>query len=214
MPSNKPQDLDQANTILIGENFSILGDLFGPGAVIVSGRVEGNISAKKVISTLNSFINGNIQCAELDISGSVKGLVEAGDVIVRKTAIVDGEVRYGTLAMEQGAEILGKLKRSDKNQPDVKYMPDGKANQKNEMLFFEFPKEIKAELQKHPSTAEVVLTLADGLITPPWVSIQKGMGGVLINDSEQVHAVEWLTLNPQLTLSIGDQSFNFRLLPR
>ena len=105
------QNIDEDNVLLLGKNFNIVGDLIGQGTVIVSGKIEGNIISNRTVSEAGSAIVGNIECKQLDISGAVKGLIQAANVIIRKGALVEGEVHYATLAMEQGCEVLGKLKK-------------------------------------------------------------------------------------------------------
>ncbi|ABP34317.1 bactofilin family protein [Polynucleobacter asymbioticus] len=206
------QGIDEDNVLLLGKNFNIVGDLIGQGTVIVSGRVEGNISSNKTVSEAGSSVVGNINCTQLDISGSVKGLIQATNVIIRKGALVEGEVHYSTLAMEQGCEVLGKLKKiSEKPLPSrtSTSTPETKT-QTAEVILLNFPNELKAKLQGSGALSSARLTLVDGSTAPAWVNLTGDKLGLLVSNSE-IQELKNRNETLQLRLNAGENYYDFSL---
>jgi len=206
------QGIDEDNVLLLGKNFNIVGDLIGQGTVIISGKVEGNISASKTVSEAGSYVVGNIECKQLDISGAVKGLIQATNVIIRKGALVEGEVHYTTLAMEQGCEVLGKLKKIAEKQPTPKSTSEiiGSKNQPTEVILLNFPSELKVQLQDLAIRSGANLTLADGKAAPAWVNLTGDKLGLLVNSNE-IQALKNRNETLQLRLNVGGNYFDFSL---
>ena len=103
------------------------GDIFSEGDVTLHTSIEGNVTANNltlidcsvtgdctatalVKLDANSSIKGNIVAAELSCSGSIVGDINVrGNVAFESTAIVDANIGAGSIAMERGAKISGKL---------------------------------------------------------------------------------------------------------
>ena len=206
------QNVDEDNVLLLGKNFSIVGDLIGQGTVIVSGKIEGNIISNRTVSELGSSIVGNIECKQLDISGSVKGLIQAANVIIRKGALVEGEVHYMTLAMEQGCEVLGKLKKISDKRLSSQVQPGtiGSATQPIESILLNFPDELKVQLQDLSVRAGARLTLIDGSQAPLWINLTQDKLGMLVS-SEELQSLKNRNETLQLRLNVGGTHFDFSL---
>ena len=206
------QGIDEDNVLLLGKNFSIVGDLIGQGTVIISGKVEGNITAKKAVSEAGSYVVGNISCTQLDVSGLVKGLIQATNVIIRKGALVEGEVHYSTLAMEQGCEVLGKLKKIIE-----KPLASGASNttidtknQATEVVLLNFPNELKVKLQDSVLRSKANLTLVNGGAAPAWINLTGDKLGLLVSSNE-IQALKNKNETLQLRLNVGENYFDFSL---
>ncbi|MDH6301046.1 bactofilin family protein [Polynucleobacter sphagniphilus] len=206
------QNIDEDNVLLLGKNFNIVGDLIGQGTVIVSGKIEGNINSNRTVSEVGSSIVGNIECKQLDISGSVKGLIQASNVIIRKGALVEGEVHYATLAMEQGCEVLGKLKKISEKQVVSKAESASLSdfNPTAETILLNFPDELKVQLQDLSVRAGATLTLIDGSQAPLWVNLTKDKLGMLVN-GEELQSLRNRNETLQLRLNVGGTHFDFSL---
>ena len=100
---------------LVGEKTKISGDIEFTGGLHVDGRIEGTIKSKDLDSGLlviseKGVVEGEIHVPSVVIDGRLKGDVVASQKIeLRKNAIVDGDVRYGTIQMELGAQVNGTL---------------------------------------------------------------------------------------------------------
>lgn len=107
----KPQRIDT----LIGAGTRIIGDVHFSGGFHVDGHIKGNVDAPPesggTLSVSDSgVIEGGVAVPNVVLNGSVKGDILAHDrVELGATARVTGNVYYGLIEMEMGAEINGKL---------------------------------------------------------------------------------------------------------
>ena len=103
------------------------GDIISEGDVTLHTNIEGNVTANNlslvdcsvtgdctatsvVKVDANSSIQGNIVAAELLCSGSIVGDINVkGNATFDSSAIVDANIGAGSIAMERGAKISGKL---------------------------------------------------------------------------------------------------------
>lgn len=107
----KPQRIDT----LIGAGTRIIGDVQFSGGFHVDGHIKGNVDAPPqsgaTLSVSDSgVIEGSVAVPNVILNGTVKGDILAHDrVELGATARVTGNVYYGLIEMEMGAEINGKL---------------------------------------------------------------------------------------------------------
>lgn len=94
----------------IGPSITIKGEVSGDEDLVIQGRVEGKVVLKK-----NAIVVGNDGCVDADlkarvvtIEGSVKGNVSGSEqVILRRSAQVDGNISCPRLTVEDGAAFSG-----------------------------------------------------------------------------------------------------------
>lgn len=103
---SKPQD-----ALIVREGVSIKGGVAVPHALVVSGRIEGDVSARKLVVGKTGLIKGKIVIEEnAEIFGRVfESLEVKGLLVLRPTSHVDGTVNYGILQIEQGASLAGEI---------------------------------------------------------------------------------------------------------
>ena len=107
----KPQRIDT----LIGAGTRIIGDIQFTGGFHVDGQVKGNVdsppdSGATLSVSDTGAIEGAVAVPNVILNGAVKGDILAHDRIeLGATARVTGNVYYGLIEMEMGAEINGKL---------------------------------------------------------------------------------------------------------
>jgi cytoskeletal protein CcmA (bactofilin family) len=110
---NKPKS--QRIDTLIGAGTRIIGDVHFSGGFHVDGHIKGNVDAPPdsgaTLSVSDSgVIEGSVAVPNVVLNGTVKGDILAHDrVELGATARVTGNVYYGLIEMEMGAEINGKL---------------------------------------------------------------------------------------------------------
>jgi len=108
---SKPQRIDT----LIGAGTRIIGDVQFSGGFHVDGQVKGNVDASgesgATLSVSDSgVVEGSVAVPNVILNGTIKGDILAHDrVELGATAKVTGNVYYGLIEMEMGAEINGKL---------------------------------------------------------------------------------------------------------
>lgn len=89
----------------INEGTTIKGDITSSGYFRIDGRIEGNLSTpSKVVLGKTGLIIGSLVCESADIEGKIEGNLEvSGLLTLRASAVVDGDVSVGKLAVEPGA---------------------------------------------------------------------------------------------------------------
>jgi cytoskeletal protein CcmA (bactofilin family) len=100
---------------IIGKSLRIDGDLIISEGVRVDGTLNGNIyqgdgkSATVAIAETGA-VKGNIHAQHVIVSGNVNGNIYSLDrVELLATAHIEGDITYGSIGIEVGAKVLGKL---------------------------------------------------------------------------------------------------------
>ena len=98
---------------LLSVDLEITGNVKTDGEVQVDGRIEGDISCKKLLIGEGACINGEITADAVIVRGQVNGLIKAATVELARSSRVIGDVWHDTLAIEAGAYIEGHCRRND-----------------------------------------------------------------------------------------------------
>ena len=101
---------NSSNTI--GKGTVLEGNIETYGNIRIEGKVIGNVKSKSKVALGNSSnIQGNITAQNADIEGEVKGKIEISELLVLKaTAIINGDIITGKLVVEPGAVFNGSCK--------------------------------------------------------------------------------------------------------
>src|SRR5690349_15255101 len=101
---------NSSNTI--GKGTFLEGNIETYGNIRIEGKVTGNIKSKsKVALGHSSHVQGNIIAQNSDIEGEVKGKIEVAELLVLKaTAVINGDIITGKLVVEPGAVFNGSCK--------------------------------------------------------------------------------------------------------
>ncbi len=101
---------NSSNTI--GKGTVLEGNIETYGNIRIEGKVIGNVKSKSKVALGNSSnIQGNIAAQNADIEGEVKGKIEISELLVLKaTAIINGDIITGKLVVEPGAVFNGTCK--------------------------------------------------------------------------------------------------------
>src|SRR5215217_5061940 len=67
----------------IGSGMSIVGDVECSGSAEVFGRIEGELRASDLVIGEGAQIQGSVIAQEVTVSGTVKGTIRAGKVILQ-----------------------------------------------------------------------------------------------------------------------------------
>ncbi len=97
---------------VIGKGTILEGNIETFGNLRIEGKVIGNIRSKSKVALGNSSqIEGNLFAQNADIEGQVKGKLEIAEVLVLKaTAVINGDITTGKLVVESGAVFNGTCK--------------------------------------------------------------------------------------------------------
>lgn len=96
---------------ILSNDFQIEGQIHSSGVIEIEGSVRGIINANSVILRENGFVNGTIIAEFLSIRGSFDGNIKAKNIRISGKAKIQGEIEYGSLAVEDGASIDGQFKK-------------------------------------------------------------------------------------------------------
>lgn len=89
----------------------VKGDIITQGDIRIDGKVEGSLTSKgKLVVGNTGEIEGEVNCVTGNISGTIRGVVHVSEMLkVQSTGKLSGEITYGKLTVEAGAELEGKL---------------------------------------------------------------------------------------------------------
>jgi cytoskeletal protein CcmA (bactofilin family) len=102
-------DFDFSSMNKIGDGTSINGDINSNGDIRIDGSIVGTVKCKgKLILGPSGIVQGDIICANAEISGTVKGNVQVNELLnLKASANVNGEIGTGKLSIEPGANFSG-----------------------------------------------------------------------------------------------------------
>ena len=94
---------------VIGPDVTIRGDIEANADLHIDGTVEGDVNCTSLVQGEASRIEGAIRAESARLSGHVKGTIQARELVVLRSAKVEGDVSYETLTIEQGAAVDGRF---------------------------------------------------------------------------------------------------------
>ncbi|HET9630011.1 MAG TPA: polymer-forming cytoskeletal protein [Novosphingobium sp.] len=104
---------------ILGADLAIKGNLVASADLHIDGKVEGDIACAALVQGESGMIAGAITAQSARLAGTVKGSVDAGTLVILKTARIEGDVAYETLTIEQGAQVEGKLSPKRAGEPKL-----------------------------------------------------------------------------------------------
>jgi len=107
-----PIDPTNPKTTTLAKDLMIEGRVRTPGDAIVWGTLQGDIEVGGRLRAMpGSHVQGTVIAAEAHLQGTVDGPVNVtGKLEVAPTARVEGDVQAGTLAIAEGAVLLGTMR--------------------------------------------------------------------------------------------------------
>lgn len=94
----------------IGPSIFIKGEVTGDEDLVVQGRIEGMVNLAKHDVTIGASgkVTADVHGKTVVIEGEVVGDVEAGEqIVLRRSAVVEGNIRAPRVALEDGAVFRG-----------------------------------------------------------------------------------------------------------
>lgn len=99
---------------VVSSDMHVLGNIVSDGVIDFDGTIDGNIRCGTLVLRHNGKVNGEIHAENVQIYGSVKGLIKARSVQLHSTCMVEGIIMHEVISIEDGANIDGKIKRTNK----------------------------------------------------------------------------------------------------
>lgn len=91
----------------INEGTKLKGDVSSTGFFRIDGTIEGHVKTpSKVVIGKTGVIIGTLTCENADIEGRFEGNLQVSETLsLRATAVIEGDVIVGKLAVEPGATM-------------------------------------------------------------------------------------------------------------
>lgn len=122
MFSSKKTPESQSSPIntLIGENCTIQGHIDSRDSIRIDGRVVGNIcGGGTVILSEKGSVKGNIEAEHLLVYGKVEGDLAVGNLDLKSTAHIVGNIETRALHIETGAVYQGSISMQEQKPPAI-----------------------------------------------------------------------------------------------
>lgn len=102
---------DNTGVLVIGADAVLTGEVTGAQRVEIYGVVDGGVASSDVTVRQGGQLNGWIKSDTSTVEGTLKGDVRVQQLItIRSTGHVEGNVKYGRLAMDEGAELAASVR--------------------------------------------------------------------------------------------------------
>jgi cytoskeletal protein CcmA (bactofilin family) len=109
-PVGTPRPVASGSTFsVIGADVTIKGDLAASADLHVDGAVEGDIACASLVQGESSRIEGAIEAQTARLAGRVKGTINVRELVILRSAVIEGDVHYDALTIEQGAQVEGRF---------------------------------------------------------------------------------------------------------
>lgn len=112
-----PSDIaDSGKRLIVGQGIHMKGEITACDRLIVEGQVEVTLKATRMLEIKpTGHFTGSCEVEEADVSGVYDGnLTVRGRLIVHAGGRVTGDISYGEIELERGAQITGKLSVRDR----------------------------------------------------------------------------------------------------
>ncbi len=98
----------QAGLTAIAQGTKFSGDAHFSGEALVGGELHGNISAAdKLTIEVDGYIEGELQCKTLKVSGHFKGKLKCDKLNITATGVVEGEIVCSSMEILPGGQFIG-----------------------------------------------------------------------------------------------------------
>ncbi|HEU4378588.1 MAG TPA: polymer-forming cytoskeletal protein [Hyphomicrobiaceae bacterium] len=92
---------------LAGERLSIVSE----GKVEIDCDFEGDITGDEVVVRERGRVKGNIAGERVVVLGRIVGGIRSKTVVLMASAHVEGDIQHASIAIEQGAEFVGRCRQ-------------------------------------------------------------------------------------------------------
>ena len=97
--------------MIVGYGIVLSGQILSCEQLVVEGQVEAELENSQSIEISDTGVfKGSADIENATVSGNFEGaLTVRGELTVRASGRVEGEIRYGKLCIESGGEIIGSV---------------------------------------------------------------------------------------------------------
>lgn len=105
--------LSKNNTSIISKGLVLKGNLVSDGLLEVEGQIDGNVKGNEITIRETGSITGKLVANVVNIKGNFEGVIRSQKINISGKAVIKGTLEYVALCVEDGASIIGDLKRLD-----------------------------------------------------------------------------------------------------
>lgn len=105
--------LSKNNTSIISKGLLLKGNLVSDGLLEVEGQIDGNVKGNEITIRETGSITGKLVANVVNIKGNFEGVIRSQKINISGKAVIKGTLEYVALCVEDGASIIGDLKRMD-----------------------------------------------------------------------------------------------------
>ncbi|HEX6110928.1 MAG TPA: polymer-forming cytoskeletal protein [Geminicoccaceae bacterium] len=130
-PAATPSEIaDSGKRLIVGQGIHMKGEITACDRLIVEGQVEVTLKATRMLEIKpTGHFTGSCEVEEADVSGVYDGnLTVRGRLIVHAGGRVTGDISYGEIELERGAQITGKLSVRDRASQTSSERNEGRRN--------------------------------------------------------------------------------------
>lgn len=98
---------------VLGSDLSIKGDIKASADLHIDGAVEGDIACSSLVQGETSVVTGAVKAETARLAGTVNGSITARELVILRSARINGDVFYDALTIEQGAQVEGRFAHRD-----------------------------------------------------------------------------------------------------
>jgi cytoskeletal protein CcmA (bactofilin family) len=103
-------EINQPGCLFVGEGVVLKGSFTVPDIASISGKIEGELSAKQIVVELTGSVSGRVSGEVIDVRGEVvEHLTASQALIIRATGKAHGAIHYSEIEIEKGGLIHGDL---------------------------------------------------------------------------------------------------------
>ncbi len=102
-------------TSVLGADITISGQqlvLKTKGSLLIAGHIQGDVHGESVTVGEGGSVTGTITARTISIQGETRGALKGSQVILHATSRVDGDIVKQTLAIAEGAQFDGSVRRA------------------------------------------------------------------------------------------------------
>lgn len=94
---------------VLGADVTITGNVSASTELHIDGSVEGDIDCASLVQGDGSQITGEVKAETARLAGRVDGSIHARELVILRSATINGDVHYEVLTVEQGASVQGRF---------------------------------------------------------------------------------------------------------
>mgnify|MGYP001139425944 CR=1 FL=1 len=107
-PAGSPRMAGSTFSVL-GADTVVTGNIAASADLHIDGKVDGDIACASLVQGETSEITGAIRAETARLAGHLKGSVAARELVILRSARIEGDVTYDALTIEQGARVDGRF---------------------------------------------------------------------------------------------------------